>query len=149
MSIWDKFDKEVDLEALNKDINDVKDNKREFTEVPEGNYEVKITNMELKQSKKGDPMLSIYMKIIAGKYENQYLFYNQVVTKGFGIHMASEFLRSLDTKTDVKFERYSQFDNLINDIFDDIENEELEYQVEFSKNNKGFSVFNIKEVYTK
>jgi len=45
MSIWEKFDKKVDLEALSQDINNIKDNKREFEDVPEGNYEVKITKM--------------------------------------------------------------------------------------------------------
>lgn len=60
-NIWEKFDKNVDLELLQKDINNAKDNKREFEDVPEGNYEVKITKMELKESKNGDPMMSIHM----------------------------------------------------------------------------------------
>jgi len=94
-------------------------------------------------------MMSIHMKIVAGKYENQYLFYNQVVATAFGIHMAKEFLKSLETEIEIEFERYFQFDNLINNLMDYIENKELEYQVKYSKNKKGFSVFEIKEVYVK
>jgi len=146
-NIWEKFDKNVDLELLQKDIDNAKDNKREFEDVPEGNYEVKITKMELKESKNGDPMMSVHMKIIAGKYENQYLFLNQVILKPYSIHLAKEFLKSLETEVVIEFQSYAQFYKLLNEVMENIE--ELEYQVAFSKNKGGFSVYEIKEVYRK
>lgn len=148
-NIWEKFDQTVDLEALSQDIENAKDNKREFEDVPEGNYEVKITKIELKESKKGDPMISIHMKIVAGKYENQYLFMNLVIAKAYSIHLAKEFLKSLETEVVIDFQSYAQFYKLLDEVMDYIEERELEYQVKFTKNKNGFSVFEIKEVYVK
>ena len=53
---FSKFDKQVDLEGLKKDIEDSANN--DFKEVPHGTYEVAITKLELKESKKGDPMVA-------------------------------------------------------------------------------------------
>ncbi|MDY4823226.1 MAG: DUF669 domain-containing protein, partial [Candidatus Onthovivens sp.] len=40
-----------------------------FEAVPHGTYEVEVNKMELKKSKKGDPMLSIWFKIINGPHK--------------------------------------------------------------------------------
>ena len=54
MSIFDKWNKAVDGEALAKDVKEVEENggNFEYKEVPLGEYEVKIHKMELKESKK-------------------------------------------------------------------------------------------------
>ena len=66
MSIFDKWNKAVDGEALAKDVKEVEENggNFEYREVPLGEYEVKIDKMELKESKKGDPMFTCWFKVL-------------------------------------------------------------------------------------
>lgn len=147
---WDKFDKNVDIDGLNKDIEESAANGNgNYEEVPNGNYEVKVDKLELKESKKGDPMVSAWFKILNGKFKNSYIFYNQVINQGFQIHLANELLRSLDSGIDVpsKFEGYSKYNNLILDVAEEIETQKLEYELEYNENKKGFKTFKIKEVF--
>ncbi len=146
MNIWEKFDKQVDVEGLKKDAQAAAENKIEFKEVPEGHYEVKIDKMELTESKKGRPMLTVWMKILEGEYKGQLIFYNQVVDIGFGLHNANKFLRSLDSGLDVEFENFRQYGNLIMDIHEAIDGK-LEYGLKYSKNNKGYDEFKITDVF--
>ena len=146
MNIWEKFDKQVDVEGLKEDVKEAAENKIEFKEVPEGKYEVKITKMELKESKKGRPMVSIWMKILAGEYKGQLIFYNQVVDIGFGIHKVNEFLRSLDSGVEIKFESFKQYNDMLMDVNESIDGN-LEYGLDYSKNSKGFNEYEITDVF--
>ena len=146
MDIWAKFDQMVDTEGLKKDVREVAENKIEFKEVPEGHYEVKISKMELTQSKTGRPMVSFWMQILEGEYKNQYIFWNQVVDMGFGLHKVNEFLRSLDSGLEVQFENFTQYGNLLMDIHEVIDGK-LEYGLKYSKNSKGYDEFEITDVF--
>ena len=86
-TIWDKFDKEID-EDFQKDIENAEN--QEFVEVPHGEYEVKVQQMELKISKSGNPMLSIWFKIVAGDYNNNLIFLNQVLNIPFQISISGK-----------------------------------------------------------
>ena len=142
---FSKFDKQVDLEGLKKDIEDSANN--DFKEVPNGTYEVAITKLELTESKKGNPMLSCWMKVVSdGEYKNSLIFMNQVVTSGFQIHICDEFLRSLGTDVDVSFESYSQYADMILDIFEKIDGN-FEYGLELGETNKGFKTYTITDVF--
>ncbi len=151
MSIFDKWDKVVDTEGLAKDIKEAEKNggMGDYAEVPTGNYEVKIEKMEIVESKKGDPMFSCWMRILAGDYKNNLLFFNQVLNLGFQIGNVNKFLRSLDTNAEVEFATYNQYNDLIMDIMEDIDEFGMEYQVEYKKNKKDYPVYTIKEVYEK
>ena len=147
---WGKFDKNVDTEALNKDLLKAKENGfGEFKEVPVGEYEVKIEKMELRQSKNGDPMTTIWFKILEGELKNSIIFYNQVITKGFQIHLNNEFLRSLDSGIDVpsKFTGYGDYEDLLVRIFNSIQEQELEYALAYGKNDKGFNTYEITDIF--
>jgi len=146
MDIWAKFDQVVDTEGLKKDVREVAENKIDYKEVPEGRYEVKIHKMELKQSKTGRPMVTFWFKILEGEYENQYIFWNQVVDMGFGLHKVNEFLRSLDSGLEVQFENFTQYGQLLMDIHEAIDGR-LEYGLKYSKNNKGYDEFEITDVF--
>lgn len=144
---FSKFDKNVNLEGLKNDIQEAQENgSGEFKEVPLGTYEVEIAKLELTESKKHDPMLSCWMKILEGEYEGSMIFMNQVVTQGFQIHIANEFLRSLESGVTVEFESYSQYSNLIMDIAEAIDGNK-EYLVKYDQTTKGFSTFEVKEVF--
>lgn len=140
---FSKFDKQVDLEGLKKDIEDSASG--DFKEVPLGNYEVAIAKLELTESKKGDPMVTCWFKILNGEYANSLIFMNQVITQGFQIHIVDEFLRSLETDIDVKFESYSQYNELLLDIFEAV-NGNLEFGLKYG-DRKGFNTFEITDVF--
>lgn len=147
MNIFEKWNKSVDMEGLKNDINEADQGNRDFDEVPKGTYEVKINKMELKESSKGQPMLSIWFKILEGDYKNQMIFMNQVINQGFQISIAKRFLLSLDAvdESEVTFEDYSQFNQLVLDVFEGAG--ELEYLLEYGQNKNGFNTFKIVEVY--
>ena len=147
MNIFEKWNKSVDMEGLKADISEADQGNRDFDEVPHGTYEVKINKMELKESSKGQPMLSIWFKIIAGDYKGQMIFMNQVIQQGFQISIAKRFLLSLDAvdESEVIFEDYGQFNQLVLDVFEGAG--ELEYLLEYGQNKNGFNTFKIMEVY--
>ena len=145
-NIWEKFDKAIDVEGLQKDIQEAAENGANFREVPHGEYEVKIEKLELVESKAGDPMVTVWFKILTGEYKGCMIFMNQVITKGFQIHLMNEFLRSLDSGYDVEFRSYSQYDQLLMDIHEAIDGQ-LEYGLKYGEGKKGFNTYEITDVY--
>ena len=147
MEIWEQFDKVVDVEGLKKDVVDAAQNVGgNFKQVIEGTYDVVMDKLELKSSKKNEPMLSCWMKVRDGEYKNSMIFYNQVLTSGFGIHNANEFLRALDSNIDVKFESFKQYNDLLLDIFEAIDSKFI-YVLEYGKNSKGYNTYKLVDVY--
>lgn len=142
---FSKFDKMVDVTALKEDVKAAQSNKGDYKEVPHGTYEVAINKMELKESSKGDPMVSIWFKIVNGEYKNSLIFMNQVITQGFQIHIVNEFLRSLDSEVVIDFESYSQYAQMLLDVHEAID-KKLEYALEYGEN-KGFNTFKITEIF--
>ena len=142
---FSKFDKTIDVEGLKKDVVEAADSKGSYEEVPHGSYEVKITKLELDASKKGDPMVKCWFKIMNGSHENSLIFMNQVITRGFQIHIMDEFLRSLGTEVEIKFESYSQYGQMLMDIMEEIDGN-LEYALDYGEK-KGFNTFTITEVF--
>lgn len=145
---FEKFDKAVDLEGLKNDVNEAKEKggTGEFKEVPVGKYEVAVNKMELVESKKGDPMVSIWFKILAGDYKGSLIFFNQVITKGFQIHIVNELLRSMETEIAIDFESYSQYSQLLMDVHESVD-KQLEFVLDYGENKQGFKTFAIEEVF--
>lgn len=141
---YDQFNKVIDTEQLKSDLAEVdaNDGKREYVEVPEGTYEVRVTNLELKRSKAGDPMVACRLKILAGEYKNQIIFYNQVVKEKYGMHYAKKFLASLETEVQVTFDGdFVPFGQMIEDI--DSQLEGAEYELKYGKNKGGYPTYEI------
>ena len=151
MSIFDKWNKNIDVEGLKKDVAEAEANggSGDYKEVPVGKYEVKIDKMELKESSKGDPMFFCQFRILQGEFSNSCLFMNQVLTQGFQIGQVNSFLRSLQVFEDdsVTFENYSQYNDLIMDVMEEVDAQGLEYLLEYKKSKKDFPIYTIKEVY--
>lgn len=141
-NIWEKFDKEIDKD-IQKQIEDAENS--EYAEVPLGDYEVKVDNMELKISKSGNPMVSIWFRIIAGEFNNNLLFMNQVINQPFQIGIANKILRALDPNKEVEFQSYSQYANLIMNIYEEIDGK-FEYAIKYGEK-KGFSTFEILDIF--
>lgn len=152
--MFSKWDEAIDTEGLQKDVADAaaSGGKGEYKEVPHGNYEVCINSMELKASKKGDPMVSIWFKIVDGAYKNSILFYNQVITQGFQIHNCNEMLRMICSEMAdapvIEFKTYKQYSELLMDIFEQAA-DNFEYGLKYTANkkNKDFSDFEVTEVF--
>ena len=146
MDMFEKWNSNIDLAGLQQDIKDAQDNNKEFEAVPHGEYEVKLDKLELKATKKGDPMVSAWFTILEGKYKKSKLFMNQVVTQGFQIHIVNEFLRSMKTDIDVDFEDYKQYADLLLDVAEFCDANNLEFAIKY-EDNKGYDKFTITEVF--
>ena len=144
--IFEKWNESTDLKGLQDDIKDAQDNNKEFEKVPHGEYEVKIDKMELKASKKGDPMVSIWFTILEGKYKKSKLFLNQVITQGFQIHIVNELLKSMGTDLVIEFVDYKQYADLLLDVAEECDTNKLEFAIKY-EDNKGYDKFTITEVF--
>lgn len=153
--IFDKWDEEVDLDGLIKDIEEAAKNSGSFKEVPPDTYEVKIEKMELTKSKKGDYMVSIWFKIVSGEYKNSRIFYNQVVKTGKQILFFNTFLLSMDLdvvnsisdKPEQIFHSYKQYANLLMDCAEEIEQANLSFELEYGEGKNGYHTYKIKDVF--
>lgn len=144
---FSKFDKAMDLEGLSADIKEAEENGGgNFREVPHGAYECKITKLELGESKKHDPMVSIWFKIVDGEYKGSLIFMNQVVTQGFQIHIVNDFLRSLESGIEIVWPgSYNEFAQLLLDVHEAIDGN-FEYCIEYGEK-KGFNTFKVTDIY--
>lgn len=147
-NIFENWNMRTDLAGLRKDIEEAQKDSgnREYEKVPYGNYEVKVDKMELKASKKGDPMVSIWFTILDGKYKNSKLFMNQVVMKGFQIKIVNEFLRSMETGVNIEFIDYVQYADMLLDVAEACDTNKLEFAVKY-EDNKGYDKFTIFDVF--
>ena len=146
MDMFEKWNSNIDLAGLQQDIKDAQDNNKEFETVPHGEYEVKLDKLELKATKKGDPMVSAWFTILEGKYKKSKLFMNQVVTQGFQIHIVNEFLRSMGTDLNIEFVDYTQYADLLLDVAEFCDENNLEFAIKY-EDNKGYDKFTITEVF--
>ena len=149
-TIFDKWNKNIDVAGLQKDIAeaDQQNGSGDYKEVPDGTYEVKIEKIELKASSKGDPMVSMWFRILSGDFKNSMIFMNQVITQGFQISQLNRFLKSLQAVDDdqIEFKDYSQYNDLLMDIFEEVDGT-LEFLLNYGTNKKGFHTYKIEDVY--
>ena len=151
MDMFEKWNSNADLTGLQQDIKDAQENKREYDEIPHGEYEVKVDKMELKATKTDkQPMVSIQFRIISGKYKNSCLFFNKKIggTKNDGlmIHQSNEFLRSMETDLVIKFVDYKQYAELLLDVAEECDANNLEFAIKY-EDNKGYDKYTITEVF--
>ena len=144
--IFEKWNESTDLKGLQDDIKDAQENNKEFEKVPHGEYEVKLDKLELKASKKGDPMVSAWFTILEGKYKKSKLFLNQVITQGFQIHIVNELLKSMGTDLAIEFVDYKQYADLLLDVAEECDTNKLEFALKY-EDNKGYDKFTITEVF--
>lgn len=147
MSIFDKWNEQIDGVKLAEEVRGVAANRGDYREVPVGDYDVKVEKMELRESKSGAPMLSIQFRILEGEFKNSCLFMNQVVTQPFQIHLANEFMKSLDSGVAVDFDgNFERYNNMILDVHEAIDKDKLEYVLSYTER-KGYPNYRIKEVF--
>lgn len=117
--------------------------------VPYGVYRVTVNKLELRRSKKGNPMITCQAKILEGKYKGCSIFTNQVIMQESQICAMDGFLGSLISGTanpvNVQFKSYAQYADVVAKVLRAIDG--CEYSVRYSEE-KGFGVLEVKEVYT-
>ncbi len=119
--------------------------------IESGIYKVNVVKMELKGSKNGNPMVSIWFKVVPqGKYINKLIFMNQVITEGYQIHIVNELLRSLTenlTDVNIDFISYPQYSELLDNVVKKIRNNFI-YLLEYKQNAKGYKLFKIVKTFS-
>ena len=144
-----KFDKAVDTEGLAADVKEAAENGANYREVPHGVYEVEVNKLELIESKKGDPMVTIWFKVVDGEYKGCLIFMNQVVNQGFQIHIVNEILRQMTAELpdfNIEFKTYRQYGELLMDVREAIDGK-FEFKLDYAEGKKGFSTYSIDEIY--
>lgn len=141
-SIFEKFNQKFDSAALAESAKASGTRKTEFEEVPFGSYEVRITKLELRESKKGDPMAAVWFKILTGDYAGQMIFMYQTLTTGFGVRRFCDFLSALTDDVEVEFKDFVQFAETMQLVYDDITGK-YEYELDYEQNDRGFKTFEI------
>lgn len=119
--------------------------------IANGIYKVNVVKMELKGSKNGDPMVSIWFKVVPqGKYINKLIFMNQVIKEGYQIHIVNELLRSLTENLNdisIEFINYPQYSKLLDEVVKKIRNNFI-YLLEYKQNAKGYKLFKIVKTFS-
>lgn len=146
-TLLSKFNTKINLEEIRKDLFDMSSKQMTHEEVPSGLYEVKVEKMEIRPTRKEDPMLSIWFRILDGKYKNQFIFFNRVLTTGKNISMACTFMRSLKTGVEVEFEDFVQYNDVIQEVFTTINRRRYEFALKYTRQENGFDEHEIKEVF--
>lgn len=158
-SIFDKFDKAVDLQKIEQQKKEAAENTQEYEAVPAGKYISKIESMELGTTKDGRPMFKVQMRLVEGtgaaeeaflaKYKKKKpcIFTNRVIfgTKNDGsmIQSVETWLAKIFPDDPILFTSYSQFAEEILDAAEACEN--LEFAVEY--NPDSFNSISITEVF--
>ena len=156
MSIFDKYASKIDSEELAASQKEIQANatSTDRPEIPAGKYEVKVDNIEAKTSSKGNPMVSIQFRILAGKYEKSCIFYNGVFHEDWMRHRVAKMLSDLIADGNntamvnlILKGSLSEVNNFCMDVAEDISGKKLEYLLDYGVDKKGYQTYKIAEVY--
>lgn len=140
----EEFERKVDMKMVNEITNEALNNER--TEIPQGEYIVAITNMEIGKTKNNKDALKVEFTISDGEYYNRKLFYTQVLSMDFTISKAVEFLNSLKTDYNVRYQGIDNFLIDVKTVFVKVRDTN-EFDLKYYKNDKGFNEYKITGVY--
>lgn len=126
-----KFNEQFPADKMKADMKEAKENSN--INLPDGEYTAKLEKMELGESKGGALMIKAQFRITEGDHKKQCIFKNQVLTgtknDGFMMIKANEFLESLDSGISVVFEDWEQYNDLILDIAEAVQEDKLTYLI--------------------
>ena len=144
-----KFDNAINEAELAKQLQEAKNNPQQSDrQVPKGSYTVKIEKMELAATKDGRPMFKVQCRILEGEFKKWCVFMNRVIygTKNDANMITSVigWLEKLEAGIDLEFKNYSQFNDLVLDIFEEVA-DAVELDIEYDPD--AFNTISIKEVF--
>lgn len=161
---FSKWDAQINNDDMSKKINEAKENGAgQNLETPAGSYMARVEKLEVGATKDGRPMLKAQFRVVdAGenassevteylshfKKKKPCLFMNRVLagTKDDANMIASAigWLDSLDSGIEVEFKNYTQFADLVLDVYEEIV-DSLEYKVKYDDDN--FNSISISDIY--
>ena len=144
-----KFDAAINTEEMSKAIEAAKENGQQSNkEVPAGDYVVKLEKMEIAATKDGRPMFKVQCRILEGEFKKWCIFMNRVIygTKNDANMISSVigWLDKLESGVPVAFKNYSQFSELVLDIFEEVA-DAVELDVAYDPN--AFNTISIEQVF--
>ena len=155
-NIFEKYADKIDaaeLAASQKEINANAGSTGNYEEVPVGKYEVKVEKLECKVSSKNNPMISIWFRILQGKFEKSMIFYNGVFKEDWMRHRVVKFLSDLlddhSHEAEINLILKSNDVDTINEFCMDIHESidgQFEYLLDYGMS-KGYNTYEIEEVY--
>lgn len=126
-----KFNEQFPADKMKSAMAEAKENQN--NQLPDGEYTARLEKMELGESSKHALMLKAQFQITEGEHKKQCIFKNQVLTgtknDGFMLIKANEFLESLDSGIPVVFEDWEQYNDLILDIAEAVQEDKLRYVI--------------------
>jgi len=157
MSIFEKYSSKINAEELaasQKEIQENADGGGNREEVPVGKYEVKVDRLECKRAKSsGNLMVSIWFRIMTGKFEKSVIFYNGTFNQDWMRHRVAKMLSDLlddgDRTAEINLILKSGDMDTINDFCMDIHESidgRLEYLLDYGLS-KGYNTYAITEVF--
>ena len=146
---FSKFDATINEAELAKQLDEAKNNPQQNEkELPAGKYTVKIEKMEVGATKDGRPMFKVQCRILKGEFKKWCIFLNRVIygTKNDANMISSVigWLQKLEPSMAVEFKNYSQFADLVLDIFEEVA-DAVELDVEYDP--EAFNSISVKEVF--
>ncbi len=162
---FEKFDATINEAELAKQLEEAKNNapQGDGLETPAGDYIAKIEKMEVGATKDGRPMFKVQLRVVeAGedaseevveylshfKNKKPCLFMNRVLygTKNDAnmINSVIGWLQKLEPSVDVEFKNYSQFADLVLDIYEEVA-DAVELAIDYDAN--AFNSISISEVF--
>ena len=144
-----KFDSMINEAELSKQLEEAKNNAPQTNkEVPAGNYTVKVEKMEVGATNDGRPMFKVQCRILEGEFKKWCVFMNRVLygTKNDANMISSVigWLQKLEPSMTVEFKNYSQFADLVLDVFEEVA-DAVELDVAYDP--KAFNSISIEEVF--
>lgn len=96
----EKYGKKVsakEAKAIQKAMDEQKENRNRFKEVPAGEYHVVVDKLELGETSWGDAQVTLWFKITEGEFKNNRIFYNGTFDEHFehGINSTAILLADL------------------------------------------------------
>lgn len=148
-NIWEKFDKEIDLQGFKQDVEEADKKGGQFEELPLGDYEVALSSIGLKETKETKkPMITSTFEVIAGDKTGRLLFVNQVVETPVQVSIGMKFLNSLTPDEDISLE-FNGYAKLYEDLhpYEEYIKNNFEYVINVDKNKKDYNVYKIKKIF--
>lgn len=156
MSIFEKYASKINQEELAKSQKEIQDNANgggQREEVPVGKYEVKVDKLECKKSSKGNPMVSIWFRILEGKFEKSVIFYNGVFMEDWMRHRVAKILsdilddgdRTAEINLILKSANIEEINDFCMDIHEAVDGK-FEYLLDYGQS-KGYQTYKIEEVF--
>lgn len=152
-NIFAKFNEMFNTEDLKKDVAEANQSNLPKVKVPFGEYEVSVVKLEVGENTyedsptKGCPQINVWFKVLTGEFAGQRIFWSTNIAPGdqwagLKLNRVNEVIESFETGIPVVFENFEQYNDLLAQIFKEIDGR-AEYHLAYLENKKGFASYNI------